>query len=82
MEGVLRDEGEVNVMERMRVLCRLKVCCETKVWKEKWVFDRTLGLSPAGVGTWSTNIRGGAAGKSVKLPCPGVKFLQLYPVLE
>ena len=27
-----------------------------------------------GGGTWPTNIRGRAAGKSIKLPCPGVKF--------
>ena len=25
------------------------------------------------------NIRGGAAGKSEKLPCPGVKFLKMIP---
>ena len=29
--------------------------------------------------TWVTNIRGGAAGKSKKLPCPGVKFLKMIP---
>ena len=32
-----------------------------------------------GGGTWSSNTRGGAAGKSEKLPCPGVKFLKMIP---
>ena len=32
-----------------------------------------------GGGTWPTNIRGRAAGKSKKLPCPGVKFSQTIP---
>ena len=30
-------------------------------------------------GTWSTNIRGGTAGKSEKLPSPGFKFLKMIP---
>ena len=30
-------------------------------------------------GTWCTNIREGAAGKSEQLPCPGVKFLKIIP---
>ena len=34
--------------------------------------------SPPG-GTWSANIRGGAVGKSEKVPCPGVKFLKIIP---
>ena len=29
--------------------------------------------------TWPTSIWGGAAGKSKKLPCPGVKFLKMIP---
>ena len=32
-----------------------------------------------GGGTWPTNIRGRAAGKSKKLPCPEVKFLKMIP---
>ena len=34
---------------------------------------------PGGGGTWTTNIRGRAAGKSKKLPCPGVKFPKMIP---
>ena len=34
---------------------------------------------PPGGGTWFANIRGGAAGKSEKLPCPGVRFLKMIP---
>ena len=30
-------------------------------------------------GIWSAKIREGAAGKSEKLPCPGVKFLKMIP---
>ena len=36
-------------------------------------------LDSRGGGTWPTNIRGGASGKSEKLPCPGVKFLKMIP---
>ena len=32
-----------------------------------------------GGGTWPTNIRGRAAGKSKKLPCPGVNFAKKIP---
>ena len=36
---------------------------------------RMESLAPGGGGgTWPTSIRGRAAGKSKKLPCPGVKF--------
>ena len=38
-----------------------------------WWLNRTRG------GTWLTNIRGRAAGKSKKLPCPGVKFPKMIP---
>ena len=41
-----------------------------------------MRYAPGGKGTWSTNVRGGAAGKSEKLPCPGVKFLKMIPCLE
>ena len=34
---------------------------------------------PWGGGTWPTNIRGRAAGKSKKLPCPRVKFPKMIP---
>ena len=35
---------------------------------------------PGGGGIWPTNIRGrAAAGKSKKLPCPGVKFPKMIP---
>ena len=37
------------------------------------------GTAGGGGGTWSSNIRGGAAGKSEKLPCPRVKFLKMIP---
>ena len=37
------------------------------------------GRAPGGGGTWTTNIRGRAAGKSKKLPCPGVKFPKMIP---
>ena len=36
-------------------------------------------MLPGGGGTWIANIRGGAAGKSEKLPCPGVRFLKMIP---
>ena len=36
-------------------------------------------VTPPGGGTWFANIRGGAAGKSEKLPCPGVRFLKMIP---
>ena len=40
----------------------------------------TLVRSPGGGGgIWPTNIRGGAAGESERLPCPGVKFLKMIP---
>ena len=32
-----------------------------------------------GGGTWPTNIQERAAGKSKKLPCPGVKFPKMIP---
>ena len=35
--------------------------------------------TPGGGGTWPTNIRGCAARKSKKLPCPGVKFPKMIP---
>ena len=35
--------------------------------------------APGGGGTWSTKIRGRAARKSKKLPCPGVKFPKMIP---
>ena len=34
-----------------------------------------------GGGTWHTNIRGGASGKSKKLPCPRVKLLKMIACL-
>ena len=34
---------------------------------------------PGEGGAWPTNIRGGAAGKSKKLPCRGEKFLKMIP---
>ena len=37
-----------------------------------------MNKEPGG-GTWFANIRGGAAGKSEKLPCPGVRFLKMIP---
>ena len=44
--------------------------------------DNTLlGHTPGGGSTWPTNIRGRAAGKSKKLPCPGVKFPKMIPCL-
>ena len=33
-------------------------------------------------GSWPTNIGGGAAGKSEKLPCPGVKFSKTIQVIS
>ena len=38
-----------------------------------------LGFYPRGGGTWPTNIPGRAAGKSKKLPCPGIKYPKLIP---
>ena len=35
--------------------------------------------SLGGGSAWPTNIRGRAAGKSRKLPCPGVKFPKMIP---
>ena len=53
---------------------------------ERWdrvlqeLFGRRDILCPRpGGGTWFTSIRGGAAGESEKLPCPGVKFLKMIP---
>ena len=37
------------------------------------------GFLPGEGGTWHTNIRGRAAKKSKKLPCPGVKFPKMIP---
>ena len=40
----------------------------------------TVFVARGGVGgTWSTNIRGCAAGKAKKLPCPGVKLPKMLP---
>ena len=64
----------------------------TKVWKKfnsniketpsvyslKSRFRQLLGYEPAG-GTWFANMQVGAAGKSEKLPCPGVRFLKMKP---
>ena len=41
-------------------------------------FLKTI-FKTGGGGTWPVNIRGGTAGKSKKLPCPGVKFLKMIP---
>ena len=66
--------------------------CGTKVWNKfnnniketpsvyslKSRFRQLLGYEPAG-GTWFANMQVGAAGKSEKLPCPGVRFLKMKP---
>ena len=43
------------------------------------MLDGMLDAFDPGGGTWFANIRGGAAGKSEKLPCPGVRFLKMIP---
>ena len=43
------------------------------------VHSSFIKLPGGGGATWSTNIQGSAAGKSEKLPYPGVKFLKMIP---
>ena len=64
-----------------RVLMKRTLNQSQNFENEKTIYEigRWKDYSPGGGGTWVTNIRGGAAGKSKKLPCPGVKFLKMIP---
>ena len=64
--------------ERYEPYAETESCTEIKFQLEVYNGKPT----PRGGGgcAWPTNIRGSAAGKSKKLPCPGVKFPKMIHI--